>query len=69
MIDYLELVDWTGRIIREDKSGHILDSEPTIATRLSLQNDQWLTRAIHFEENYRQKVILKPIRANTHTLK
>ena len=59
LVDYLELVDWTGRIIREDKPGHILDSEPAIATRLNLQNDQWLTRAIHFEENYRRKVILK----------
>jgi hypothetical protein len=30
LVDYLELVDWTGRIIREDKRGHIAQNLPAI---------------------------------------
>jgi hypothetical protein len=34
LVDYLELVDWTGRIIREDKRGHIAENLPPILDRL-----------------------------------
>ena len=36
LIDYIELVDWTGRIIRDDKSGAISESAPPILQRLNL---------------------------------
>ena len=32
LIDYIELLDWTGRIIRHDKRGAISESAPPIAT-------------------------------------
>ncbi len=34
--DYLELVDWTGRAIREDKRGAIPESIPPILERLRI---------------------------------
>ncbi|WP_211316916.1 hypothetical protein [Arenicella xantha] len=40
--DYLELVDWTGRIIREGKRGYINPSTPPILERLTLDRDAWL---------------------------
>lgn len=53
-IDYIELVDWTGRIIREDKRGYISESTPSIAKRLNLENDNWLNQSTNFEKNYRR---------------
>jgi putative transposase len=40
--DYLELVDWTGRAIREDKRGHIPNDLPPILTRLNIDGRHWL---------------------------
>ncbi|MCP4288626.1 MAG: hypothetical protein GY792_30090, partial [Gammaproteobacteria bacterium] len=34
--DYLELVEWTGRIIRDDKRGYISAKTPSILTRLQI---------------------------------
>jgi REP element-mobilizing transposase RayT len=39
--DYLELVDWTGRAIREDKRGAISESLPPILARLNIDPDRW----------------------------
>ena len=41
--EYLELLDWTGRILREDKVGAIASSTPDILTRLGYTPDQWTT--------------------------
>jgi REP element-mobilizing transposase RayT len=40
--DYLELVDWTGRAIREDKRGHIPNDLPPILVRLNIDPAHWL---------------------------
>jgi REP element-mobilizing transposase RayT len=40
--DYLELVDWTGRAVREDKRGHIPANLPPILERLNIQPDIYL---------------------------
>ena len=40
--DYLELVDTTGRILREDKPGRILENHAPILTRLNLTPKGWL---------------------------
>ncbi len=42
--DYLELVDWTGRAIGEDKRGHIANELPPILARLNIDPGQWLDR-------------------------
>jgi REP element-mobilizing transposase RayT len=50
--DYCELVDTTGRCIRDNKTGHI-DSRPsTILQRLGLNSEQWLTLTTEFEKHF-----------------
>jgi hypothetical protein len=39
--DYLELVDWTGRILRNDKRGAIGSSLPPIMQRLNIDAGAW----------------------------
>jgi hypothetical protein len=39
--DYLELVDWSGRIVRADKRGAIDDQAPPILQRLNIDPDVW----------------------------
>jgi REP element-mobilizing transposase RayT len=39
--DYLALVDWTGRQIREGKRGHIDANLPPIIQRLNIDQDAW----------------------------
>jgi REP element-mobilizing transposase RayT len=41
LTDYLELVDWTGRAIREGKRGHIPNQLPNILTRLNIDPHAW----------------------------
>ncbi|MEH6617566.1 MAG: transposase, partial [Porticoccus sp.] len=40
--DYLELVDYSGRAIRDDKRGFIVQSMPPILQRLGINPDAWL---------------------------
>ena len=47
--DYLELVDWTGRIIRKDKRSHIDNALPPILHRLQISPRQWLLNTTQFE--------------------
>jgi REP element-mobilizing transposase RayT len=47
--DYLELVDWTGRIIRNDKRGFIANQLPPILHRLQILPEQWRLNATQFE--------------------
>jgi hypothetical protein len=47
--EYLKLVDWTGRIIRSDKRGHIDISLPPILTRLRITPEQWRLNTTQFE--------------------
>ena len=46
--DYLELVDWPGRIIRQAKRGYIQAN----FQRLSLEQDTWRTLTIEFEDRF-----------------
>jgi REP element-mobilizing transposase RayT len=41
--DYLALVDWSGRLIREDKPGAIDAALPSILVRLGIRPDAWQT--------------------------
>ena len=50
--DYCELVDCTGRCIREDKAGHIEHHHNPILQRLGLSDEQWLTLTTEFEKHF-----------------
>ncbi|MFC4260035.1 transposase [Marinobacter lacisalsi] len=50
--DYLELVDYTGRIINPDKRGHIAEHQPPILKRFELTAEDWLAEATEFEDRY-----------------
>jgi len=47
--DYLNLVDWTGRVIRQDKRGAIDSELPSILERLGLTLEQWAINTTRFE--------------------
>ncbi|KDM92946.1 hypothetical protein EA58_04115, partial [Photobacterium galatheae] len=42
LLDYLELVDWTGRQIRTGQCGHIESTQPPMLERLGLDTHAWL---------------------------
>jgi hypothetical protein len=52
LIDYCELVDCTGRCIREDKAGYIYQHHSPILARLGLDSEQWLTLTTEFEKHF-----------------
>ena len=54
--DYLELVDWTGRILREDKRGAISNNLPPILDRRNIDPQHWLYLAKHFESPFKGMV-------------
>jgi REP element-mobilizing transposase RayT len=54
--DYLELVDWSGRIIREDKRGYIPDHLPTILQRLDMDARHWIYLTRNFEQPFKNLV-------------
>jgi REP element-mobilizing transposase RayT len=51
--DYIELVDWTGRTILENKRGHIPDHKPPVLERLEIEPKHWLYMAQHFESRFK----------------
>ncbi|KDM93347.1 transposase [Photobacterium galatheae] len=50
LMDYLELLDWTSRQIRENKPGHIPPAFPTILTRLGFESQFWLETCQNIEK-------------------
>ena len=56
LIDYLQLVDWTGRIIRDDKRGAIDEKMPPILNRLQQDKESWLYLTTHFESRFKRFV-------------
>ncbi|MCA6064327.1 transposase [Thalassolituus marinus] len=52
LTDYLELVDATGRIIRDDKRGYIPENSAKILDRLGLDEDRWLSMTQNFENTF-----------------
>ncbi|WP_407333271.1 transposase [Enterovibrio sp. 27052020O] len=49
LMDYLELVDWTGRQMRDNKRGHINSALPPILSRLGFDPADWLEACIQIE--------------------
>lgn len=50
--DYLELVDWTGRAVRDDKRGYIPVNLPPIVQRLGVEPSQWIKAATAVERHF-----------------
>jgi REP element-mobilizing transposase RayT len=53
LTDYLELLDWTGRIIREDKRGYIPENIPPVLQRLNIEPQHWLYLSRKFESPFK----------------
>lgn len=47
--DYLDLLDWTGRIVRPDRLGYIDEKVPPLFERLSITAAQWRINTTQFE--------------------
>jgi len=50
--DYIDLVEWSGRIIHPNKRGFIKSDEPEMLSRLSLDKDAWHTLVTQFEQQF-----------------
>jgi len=50
--DYLELLDWTGRMVRDDKRGSIPTDTPPILKRLHIEPQAWLQLSTGFEKQF-----------------
>jgi hypothetical protein len=50
--DYCELMDCTGRCIRDDKAGYIEQHHNPILARLGIDSEQWLTLTTEFEKHF-----------------
>ena len=53
--DYLVLVDWTGRVVREDKRGAINHQLPPILERLNINTSIWMKNATQFEQQHSKR--------------
>ena len=53
LTDYLELVDWTGRHLREDKRGAIPENIPPLLQRLNIDTRHWEYLAKNFESPFK----------------
>ena len=47
-----ELVDWTGRSLREDKRGAIDEQLPPILQRLGIKPENWIDSVSHFQKHF-----------------
>jgi len=50
--EYLELVDWSGRLLREDKRGSIPSDIPPILKRLEFNPQMWSILSTEFETKF-----------------
>ncbi|MGP5155563.1 transposase [Pseudoalteromonas prydzensis] len=52
LIDYIELVDWSGRHIDPKKKGHINKAMPKVLLTLNIEEAQWLESIMRFRQQY-----------------
>ncbi|GGY41431.1 hypothetical protein GCM10011297_13040 [Bacterioplanes sanyensis] len=53
LTDYIDLVDWTGRQIRDDKRGYIDQGLPPALLRLGIDPQHWLVMTQQFESQFK----------------
>ena len=53
LTDYIELVDWSGRVMRDDKRGYINNQLPPILLRLNIKPELWHYMTQHFESKFK----------------
>lgn len=51
-LDYLELVDWSGWVVREGKRGAIAPKAPSVLMQLGLRELQWQSQMLGIESRY-----------------
>jgi hypothetical protein len=56
LTDYLELVDWTGRILRDDKRGAIPETTPKILQQMNIDPKHWCYLSKNFESQLKSLV-------------
>lgn len=70
LLDYLTLVEETGKIIRSDKRGYLNQQRFPLLDKLGLSSEHWLELAQHFGKQYHQAVgsinVLSAFAANTN---
>ncbi|MEJ2066031.1 MAG: hypothetical protein P8X74_22600 [Reinekea sp.] len=49
----MQLLDWTGRILRDDKRGAICEKAPPILKRLNIDPKNWMYSTQHFEHSFK----------------
>lgn len=54
--EYLELVDWTGRLVRPDKRGQIPGHLPALLDRVQIREGQWQREITHYGKWYYRAV-------------
>ena len=64
LIEYLELIDLTGRCIREDKVGYIKIQQPALLMRLNINPDNWLTLSKSFRKLFHGAIGHRDVLAN-----
>jgi len=52
LADYLDLVNWTGRAVRDDKRGAIAEDLPPILERIGITRAAWLDLAKDLESHF-----------------
>jgi hypothetical protein len=56
LLDYLNLVEETGKVIRADKRGSLNENACALLIQLGIESDDWLQLAEHFGKQYHQAV-------------
>lgn len=52
--EYLVLLDWTGRQIRDDKRGAISEELESILKRVGLKSEKWIDTFLSFEKDFKR---------------
>jgi len=69
LIDYLDLIDWTGRTLRSDKRGAIPAKARTILERFSINDEAWMESVTQFETRFGYAIGAdRALRHYTHNL-